>query len=336
MHTDKGTGTMKKILPRHAAGSVDLKEGTGPITAMCPCGNFLEIYKIDKTFRVKTPETIDPAETNPSCPWIASPVSDVGSANRIVARVLLQGYKILEAAMLEGNVSKEAVVEKLHACKESLVACENVAKKVVAHIERIIDEINSKGVSKDNAGRAINPFPQVPNLEIECATFLVQANRTIKLICELPSLFLSLDRADSNLDHLGKRLENLIGSNVPLTEFVTANTAEVRYLIDLRNFHEHPNKIKTEIDNFTLMPDAKIQVPMWHISNEPPRPIKEEMLASITFLIQLAEAMLIHLVMHKVSKQAPYIVVEVPDTDVDPNVPIKYRLSIDLTKLKMA
>jgi hypothetical protein len=189
---------MKKILPRHAAGSVELKEGTGPVTTTCTCGNFLEIYKVDKTFRIKTPETIDPAETNPNCPWIVSPVSNVGSANPIVARVLLQGREIMEAAMLEGDVDKEMVVKKLHACKEVLVTCENVAQKVATHISRIVDEINAKGISKDKGGRALNPFPQVPNLEADCATFLVQANRTIRLICELPSLFLSLERADSN------------------------------------------------------------------------------------------------------------------------------------------
>jgi hypothetical protein len=74
---------------------------------------------------------------------------------------------------------------------------------------------------------------------------------------------------------------------------------------------------------------------LWHISNEPPRPIREEMLASIAFLIQLAETMLIHLVMHSVSKRFPYIVVEIPDVDVDPKVPIRYRLSLDHSKLRM-
>ena len=131
---------------------------------MCPCGDFLEIYKVDKTFRVRTPETIDPDETNPDCPWIASPITDVGSANPIIARVLLQGHEILKASMFEGDVNKETVVEKLHACKDTLVACENVIKIVVGHIDRIVEEIHSKGIPIDTAGRTLNPFPEVPNL----------------------------------------------------------------------------------------------------------------------------------------------------------------------------
>lgn len=302
---------------------------------MCPCGDFLEIYKIDKTFRVKTPETIDPDETNPDCPWIASPLSDVGSANPIIARVLLQGHEILNASMFEVDVNKEAIVEKLHACKEALVACENVVKNVVGHIDRIIEEIQSKGISIDTAGRTLNPFPQIPNLYIECGTFLVLANRSIKLICELPTLFIDLDRSDSNFDHLGRRLEKAIGPSEPLTEFVKANADSVRHLVDLRNFHEHPGSLKTEIENFSLSPDARIQVPTWHVSNEPPIPIREEMLASIDFLIQLAEMMLIYLVLLRLSKKFPFIVIEIPVGDIDPNVPIRYRLSIDPSKLRM-
>jgi hypothetical protein len=112
----------------------------------------------------------------------------------------------------------------------------------VAHIERVIQEVSAHSVSTDNRGRDLNPFPQVPDLDMDCGTFLIQANRAIKLICELPRFFISLDRADSNFDHLGKRLAAILGESTPLTEFVTSNADGIRYLIDLRNFHEHPKE----------------------------------------------------------------------------------------------
>lgn len=73
------TPRAKNNLPRHSAGSMELKEGTGPITAAFSCGSFLEIYKQDITFRIRTPEAIDPEELNPNAPWVASPVANVGS-----------------------------------------------------------------------------------------------------------------------------------------------------------------------------------------------------------------------------------------------------------------
>ncbi len=322
------------ILPRDSAGSFELKEGTGPIIAMCPCGEFLEIYKVDKTFRIKTPESIDPKRTNPNALWTASPQSDVGSSNPIIARVLLQSHEILKAAIFAVEVHKEAVNIHLHSCKEALLASEFMAKRINSQIDKIIEEINSKGVSKDNHGRGLNPFPQVQELDKDCGTFLIQANRAIKLICELPSFFLNLDRQDSNFHHLGKRLEAAVGKDIPLTQFVIENKANIEYLIELRNFHEHPKQRKTIIINFMLMPDSSIRTPHWHISDGEPHAIKEEMIATVEFLRDLAELMLIHLVMFAISKDFPFIIEAIPEDKIDKSNPIRYRLSLDMNKLQ--
>jgi hypothetical protein len=330
--------TTKKNLPRHAAGSFELKEGTGPITAMCTCGSFLEIYKQDKTFRVQTPESIDPDETNPNAPWVTSPVSDVGSSNPIVARVLLQGHEILKTAGFDDHVNKEAVTIHLHGCKESLLACEKIARRVAANIDCIVTQVTENAISKDNHGRGLYPFPQVQDLDTDCGTFLIQANRTIKKICELPQHFYPLAKTDSNFDHLSKRLAESVGEESPLTVFVRENCDGVRYLIDLRNFHEHPKQLQTVIENFRVLPDGRIQVPMWHLAGAKPteaHPIREEMAATIDFLRDMAEAMLIHLVMQRVSRRLPYIVEETPDDKLDSRLPIKYRLSLDISRLTL-
>jgi hypothetical protein len=325
----------KKILPRHSAGSMELKEGTGPIIAMCQCGEFLEIYKVDKTFRVQTPECIDPDETNPNAPWIVTPVDDIGSSNQIISRVLLQGHDILKSAMFEKNIDIEAVTKTLHNCKESLVSCYKIANRIASNVANVIKKVSTDGISTDNNGRSLNPFPHVPELETECATYLVHANRAIKSICELPGLFLDLDKVDSNFDSLAMRLRRVLGEDAHLSKFVRDNAGGVRYLIDLRNFHEHPKEQRTIIENFRLMPDMKIQMPMWYVTGNDPRPISVEMEAAINFLVELAEAMLIHLVLTSVVKTFPFIIERVEESKIDPKNPIIYRLSIDITKMKI-
>jgi hypothetical protein len=64
-----GDSWMRKSMPRDAGGSIEITEGTGPIRAMVSTGELLELYKVDKTFRVATPETIDPERTNPNAPF---------------------------------------------------------------------------------------------------------------------------------------------------------------------------------------------------------------------------------------------------------------------------
>jgi hypothetical protein len=330
---------IKRNLPRHSAGSMELKEGTGPITTMCSCGSFLEIYKRDKTFRVQTPESIDPRETNPHAPWVASPVSDVGSSNLIVARVLLQGKQMLDSAMIDGPFDKDSVVAKLHACKESLLACEKVATRLTANIDAIVAQITQHGIARDNHGRGLNPFPQVSDLDLECGAFLIQANRSIKLICELPTLFLAIDRTDSNFDHLSKRLTGLLGKDSPIPTFIRENSDAVRYLIELRNFHEHPKQVRTVIENFRVMPDGQIRAPVWYLDSgtqADPHPIKEEAVAAVHFLRDLVEILFIHLLMHRVSKKFPFFIEQVPEEKIPEDVPVRYRLTIDPMRLCVA
>ena len=321
-------------LPRDAAGSLDLHGGTGGITAMCSCGEFLEVYKEGVTFRVRCPESIDPGRTNPNAPFVAAVADSVGSSSPVVARVLLQGRDILEMAVFERQVDKAAVVQLLHASKESLVVCEKVAKRVASHVDSIINEIRAHGLKRDSRGRTVYPFPQAPELEANATAFLVNAKRAIQSICRLPSLFLSVEPKDTNFDALVKTLSKAAGTSSPVTKFVRSNAAAVRYLIDLRNFQEHPGAKRTIVDNFAVMPDGSVAVPMWYVSGETPRPIRDEMLAAVGFLVQIAEAMLIHLVMGAVSKQIPFVMEEIDDTHVNPKTPIRYRLSIDIKRLK--
>lgn len=317
---------------------MELKEGTGPITGMCSCGSFLEIYKQDRTFRIRTPEAIDPEETNPNAPWVASPVADVGSSNLTVARVLLQAREMLDAAMFEGEVDKEAVTIHLHTCKEALLAAEKLAVRIANSIDTIVAQIEERGITRDNHGRGFNPFPQVQDLDLDCGSFLTQANRAIKLISELPSLFVELERPDSNFDHLSKRLSDALGEISPIATFVRENADAVRYLIDLRNFHEHPKKIRTAVENFKILPDGRVQPPVWYLEGQgaiDPHPIREELEAALTFLRDIAEVMFIHLVMHRVSKKFPYIIQQVPEEKIDPSMPIRYRLSVDVGRMHL-
>lgn len=302
---------------------------------MCACGDFLEIYKVDKTFRVRTPDSIDPERKHPNAMWTASPYADVGSSNLIVARVLLQSYDILQAAFFEPNIDKDIIILHLHSCKETLIACESIALKINSKIDGILESIGSKGIAIDNNGRGLNPFPQVQDLEAECGSFLVHANRAIKIISELPSLFLKLDRLDSNFEHLAKRLESAIGKDANLTKFVMEHSVSISNLIELRNFHEHPKSKgrKTSIDNFRLMPDSSILSPHWGLSGNVPRPIKEDMLYAISFLTSIAELMLIHLVMQTTSKNFPYIILAIPESEISTSKPIRYKLTLDVGKM---
>lgn len=320
------------MLPRHAAGSMELKEGTGSITAMVPCGDFMEIFKVDKTFRVQTPERVDPDGKNPNAPWVATPVDDVGSGNLIVARAFIQSYEMIKSGFLRKKVDVERITLKLRECKEALIACEKEAVNIIQDIDSIVSKVEKEGISTDNNGRGLNPFPHISNLDIRCGSFLVYTNRAIKSICEFPRFFIDLERSDSNFDHLEKRLSKILGEESSLVIFIRDNAEGIRYLVELRNFHEHPKEERTIIENFKLLPDMNIQVPMWGLSSNELHPIKEEMLATIGFLTDMAEAMIIHLIMSSPSDY-PLALEIIEEEKIDPDKPIRYRLTVDISRM---
>ncbi|MFC5436741.1 hypothetical protein ACFPME_09260 [Rhodanobacter umsongensis] len=246
---------------------------------------------------------------------------------------------MLNVAMIRGSIDKPAVISALHACKESLVSCEQYVQKVTDGINSIAKTITASGIPRDNGGRGLNPFPQVPSLDLECGNFLGQVNRVIKLVCELPLQFLPLSRKDSNFEHLARRLRGEYSAGHALIDFVEANAAGVRYLIDLRNFHEHPGKTKTIIRNFHVLPEGSVGPPYWHLQGEKssePRAIAWEMPAVVEFMRDMAEAMFIHLLMCRLETNLPFFVEQVPETEINASLPIRYRLSIDFSRLQAA
>ncbi|WP_164707315.1 hypothetical protein [Metapseudomonas otitidis] len=324
---------------RNAAGSMELKEGTGPIIATFTSGDILELYKCDKTFRLQTPEVVDPEETNPNAPWVAIPIADVGTNNLTIARVLLQNCEMLEAASFDGELDRGAIKKHLHVYKDTLLYCEKLVDRISSGIDEVLDIIKEKGVSLDNGGRGLNPLPQVSELEMDCASLLVQANRAIKNLCEFPSLFLALDRIDSNFDHLYARLERLLGEDAPVVIFVRDNRELIRYLVDLRNFQEHPKEVRTIIKNFHVLPGGGIQVPVWYVEGRGavrPVSIKDEAHAILALLRDLGEGMFIHLLMARLNTKLPYILYEISDEDIRLEFPIKYRLTLDFGRLNAA
>jgi hypothetical protein len=324
-------------MPRDRGGSIQLTEGTGGIRALCPCEHFLEVYKIDTTFRIETPETIDPDRTNPHAPMVAVVADRIGCAHPIVARVLLQGRDILELAILRSSVDRGAVVGSLHSIKEALVACHKATEFLSQHVAAAEATWAASQVSNPGGQRVIPSLPQVPDLEPTATQFLIAAKRAIAAICGLVPHFLLVERSDNNFDHLGQRLEALLGGTAPLTTFLREYSETSRYLIDLRNGQEHPKPERaTYIQNFRVQPDGAVAVPVWFVTGAAPRPIHVETAAAVERLIEMAELMLIHLVHECLDARWPFVIQELEPSERDSTMPIRYKLNLDMSRLRRA
>jgi hypothetical protein len=74
----------RKNEPHYRAGHMKLEGGIDSITRMCSTGDFLEIYKVDRTFRIHKPKSMDVCENDPNMPWMSQQIANVGSANEMI------------------------------------------------------------------------------------------------------------------------------------------------------------------------------------------------------------------------------------------------------------
>ena len=63
--------------------------------------------------------------------------------------------------------------------------------------------------------------------------------------------------------------------------------------------------------------------------------MKETLINSVDYLLDIAEAVTIHSIMGSISSNFPYVLEQISDKEINRATPIRYRLSIDPTKLNV-
>lgn len=316
---------------RDGPGSMEFKEGTGSITAMCGMGEFMELYKVNATMQVRTPESVDPGRTNPHAPWVSTVHLDAGSGNPIVARLIVQSSEMLKVVTLPPHLDKDTLLLHMHQVKETLLICETISKRITASVDSIVEKIKNNQLPRDNFGRGYNPFPQIPDLLIDANNFLINANKIVRLITQLPRMFIAL-KEDSNFDKLAETLKAALPPGTEIIDWVSAQAESVRRIVELRNFSEHPKVKRTEISDFKIMPNGQIRVPAWGFEESDLMQIDEEMRMIVEFLMNITEGMFISCVEHFMVRNFPLILIK--NEKLKPECPVLYAYTIDMRQLK--
>jgi hypothetical protein len=323
----------KKPPSRDSAAAFTLPlGGTGPITQMCVLPDRIEIYKIDATFMIQTPGTVDPLRTNPDALWVNAKVDDVGSASPAVSRTFIMASQVLKLADFEPPLDPASILVQMHKIKSSLVLCEKVAAQYALALQAELGAVEATNFRLDSGGRALERFPVLNDLEHRATTLLINAKRSIQEVCALVCLFWTLDKQHSKFHLLAKDVERRLSSENQFVKFINGYVDGVTKVVELRNFQEHGTSEKRlHVENFRLMPSNQIRAPVWYIDGEAPRDIANDMTSIASFLTDLAEGAFVGCVDQRLSQRFPmcFESIETPD----PAVPVRFRLTIDHSKL---
>ncbi|MCK4347758.1 MAG: hypothetical protein KAW47_03995 [Thermoplasmatales archaeon] len=319
---------INNINRRGGAGKVELKGGSGGIIKMCPVKDFLEVYKIDKTFKIYTPETLDPKQEDPNMSSIVTSVDGIGSGNYIVARLFIQTSEALEKNILKDSISAKDILSLSYDCKEFLLSCKSAYNEYSKKQEVCFNEFNNGNVIRE--GSFYPSFPTIDNLDHIAVTFLINAKKFIETEAKIFNVFFGTQFYGPRFDKIIQWTEKEIPQDIAFIEFLSKSNDYLKYITELRNKQEHPQKkLKLHVNNFRLLPNSKIGVPTWNITDTHEADIKSDMENIVYFLLNFHENLLFRSIMIHMDTRFPYELVEINKKERDVNCPIKYKFAIN-------
>lgn len=295
---------------------------------------FMEIYTVHATYRVKTPDNLDPSRTVPNMPWSQSAHTSVGASNPIVARIVIQSIEAMSNWPLRnGNV--ETIKRHLHACKEEAVICEAAYKKLKPTYDLAVARVEER---KLPIQRNMVECPSLPNLRDEATAFLTSAKRALQFVGEVFNQFYASDGRkplvkNANFSFAILRLESLQPVNQDFLDYIRKIEPVTKRFAELRNGLEHQSeKDFTTIENFQLTPKG-IAPPSWQRSGFAIEgPILAEMEFFIQFIVEFYESVFFFGLMKNIAPNFPigFQVEQLSEAEIDAECPIHYRLKPQL------
>jgi hypothetical protein len=325
------------MYPRDSAGSFKVPATKdGAIQRLVPLGDHMEIYTPDETFRMQTPESIDPGRTNPNAMFVNVKISDVGSSSSIVARTLLMAHEMLhDRTVLPDDAHRLSALTLMHRIKTSLLHCDHAADELIKSVHA---QSQVFGQTEQTANsRAYANFPMVADLDAKVTAFLIPARRAITDICQIPQYFWKLGNSHSSLEFLlDKELSPLLGESHHMVQWFREMVPAIARIVNFRNGQEHVGTTKglpLVIKNFEMLPTNEVHVPVWYLEGNQPSSIADEMPRMVNELLHFAETMFVACVDANLPTFPPMLLQfnEKPD----PLCPISYTLVIDASRFTL-
>jgi hypothetical protein len=266
-------------------------------------------------------------------------ILDEGTANPIVARLSVQTQNLLPFYNLSEDQRQKIFGIMFADVQPKLLTCSRISKELETEVRAHQKRIDEVGVEIQAGGRAYK-IPGIFDLQSRAETFLYQAKSVLR---DLTKIFLVLFGEDFNnsarFDLVVDWAETKFGNKDELTRMLKEDESLwIRPLVRMRNAVEHPGEksgtlhvenFSSEVTGSTVM----VLEPVWYLNNDKKSPIVRDMAVFADNLLTLCEQTLI-LCLEKFKKDFPIVVVEIAESGRDPNCPVRYKMTVDGSKIK--
>jgi hypothetical protein len=265
-------------------------------------------------------------------------ILDQGTANPVIARLSIQTKDLLPFYDLPEDQRQEIFGLMFSDIQPKLLSCSRISEELAKEITDYQKRIAEVGVELQAGGNAYK-IPAIFDLRLRAETFLYQGKSVLR---DLTKVFLILFGKDFNntprFDLVVEWTEAEFGEQNELTKMLkTDESVWIRPLVKMRNAVEHPGggSGTLHVQNFTaevMGSTIVVLEPVWYLNNDEKSPVVRDMRVFTDNLLTFCEQTLI-LCLEKFKKDFPIVVVEVAEDDRDPSCPVRYKITLNPSKI---
>lgn len=314
---------------RDDAVSFGLPEGeTGNILAMINFGESMEIFTENSTFKMLSPDTLDPQRNHHEMPWVYTKTSDFGASNPLVANTVLLANDFLRQIFSEQDPKRIDIINKVSDIRNVLLEC-------LIHLQSYSNELD-KEIQKFERnkhimnGKSHAYFPQVKNIDGFTTGFLIAAKRCIQETSVMVNMFIPLKTKHGRIDFLLKEIESEHADAKELIEVLREKLPMCYHIFSLRNAQEHASTTENPllITNFNIENGNELLPPKWGVKGSTSNIIHLEANIILQFLITFFEEVFLTCVINILPKFPVHNITF--NENPDEKMPIRYSLYLSL------
>lgn len=219
-------------------------------------------------------------------------ISDHGSSNPIVARLLVQTGDLMGFCTLPKERKEEVLALYYEEVMPRLLTCDTISQRVAKSMDDIFKLLEKEGPSMQAGGRAIE-VPQVMNLQQDAEQYLYSAKCVLRDVAGVFKIFFGKEFPGAKYDQVLKWCGERFGVDHALTKLIQEDhDLWLHQLITMRNAVEHPGKLRLRVRNIEVV-GSKLSLPTWQLNDQKPCDLTQDMLVYIENMLTFCEDMLV-------------------------------------------
>ena len=258
-------------------------------------------------------------------PMIFQTISEHGTSNPIVARLLLQTSELLKNTKLD-KTTRENIAQASMDVGNRILRCWEIWNWLNEQQQKCMLEFTPI------QGKGAIEIPHIINLHAKVENFLYESKNAVRELTAAFNASFDTDfketsqfaRIKSKNSDAVKWSLNKYGKNDDLTRFLEHYQVNVAKIISLRNAIEHPNGYSGNlyIHNYQLS-GSHLLSPTWHLNDENPEKISIQLEQILLCLFTFAEGVIVHIINKNLDRDISQIY-EIPENERNLDNPIRY------------